>query len=350
MVSLEKRIDEARAKLGNRLTILGHHYQNEKVIKHVDVSGDSLELARMAARTSSEFIVFCGVHFMAESAALLAKPGQLVFLPEERADCIMAKMAPAKLLDTVMQKLCAGGRKVIPLTYVNSSLGIKAVCGKYGGSVCTSSNAEKMLTWAMEQGDAVLFVPDKNLGTNVARNLSMPLAEQHVLDIRQNGANLDLPEQMAAISGAKLLLWPGCCAIHARFNLKHIDKVRQDFPGVQVIVHPECTAEVVMAADFAGSTSALIKYVDAAPKGSKIAVGTEINLVLRLQNRYAGEKEVFPLMVSDCANMALVTEAKLADRLERIILDPAQANPLFISGNEAAPARKALEIMLELCK
>ena len=350
MASSKKRIEEARAKLGDRLIILGHHYQNEKVIRHADVSGDSLELARVAARTSAEFIVFCGVHFMAESAALLAKPGQLVFLPEERADCIMAKMAPAKLLDTLMQKLCANGRKVIPLTYVNSTLGIKAVCGKYGGSVCTSSNAKKMLTWAMGQGDAVLFVPDKNLGSNIARDLGMSEDEQHILDIRQNGANLDLPEQMEAINRAKLLLWPGCCAIHARFNLKRIDKARREFPDVQVIVHPECNPPVVMAADFVGSTSALIKYVDAAPEGSKIAVGTEINLVSRLQKRYAGQKEVFPLMLSDCDNMALVTEAKLANRLERIIMDPAQANPLVISGDEAVPARKALEIMLELCK
>ena len=345
--TLQERIDTARAQLGSRLTIFGHHYQNDAVIKHTDASGDSLELARMAARTPADFIVFCGVHFMGESAALLAKNEQKVFLPEERADCIMAKMAPAKLLNTVMQKLDANGRKVIPLTYVNSSLGIKAVCGKYGGSVCTSSNAEKMLTWAMNQGDAVLFVPDKNLGANIARNLGMPETEQHILDIRQQGANLDLPAQAASINQAKLLLWPGCCAIHARFGLKHIEQVRKDFPDVQVIVHPECTPPVVMAADFAGSTSALIKYVDSAPQGSNIAVGTEINLVRRLQQRYAGQKNVFPLMVSDCANMAMVTQAKLADLLERIIAG--QASPLVISGDLVAPARKALEIMLDVC-
>lgn len=348
MQQLKNEITQSRETLGRDLLILGHHYQHDDVIRHTDFSGDSLELARQAAKATAKNIVFCGVHFMGESAAALASAHQKIFLPAPDADCIMAKMVPFTLLDKVMQRLTANGRKIIPLTYVNSPLGVKAVCGKYGGSVCTSSNADKMLSWAMSQGDGVLFVPDKNLGRNTAHNLGLPESKQCVLNIQQDGSLLDSKEQKNAIANSDLLLWPGCCAIHAiRFKVKQIEELRNKIPGIQVIVHPECTPEVVLAADFSGSTSALIKYVATAPKGSNIAVGTEINLVKRLQNQYAGEKNIFPLAVSDCANMAKVTEEKLAAVLKNIIAGKAQ--PMEINAEQAVNARAALSTMLNVC-
>lgn len=271
------RIEELRKRLGPRVTILGHHYQDDTVIRHVDIRGDSLELARKVEHIDSEHIVFCGVYFMAESAALLAAPGQKVHLPEMSANCVMAQMAPADLADVILKK-CNRVRKVVPLTYVNSSLAVKAVTGKYGGAVCTSANAEKMMRWAVGQGDAVLFLPDKNLGRNVADALGLPRDRRHILNIRRAGAEMD----MGAVNAADLILWPGCCAIHARFNARQIESRRAEYPGARVVVHPECSPEVVALADAAGSTSFIINYVAEAREGDTIVIGTEINLVERL--------------------------------------------------------------------
>ena len=209
-----RAIEELRSKLGGRLTIVGHHYEQEATIQHCDIRGDSLELARRVPGIASDYIVFCGVYFMAESAALLAREGQQVLLPDHSADCVMAQMTPAQLLDRVLGRLTASGRKLVPLAYVNTSLAVKAVVGRYGGAVCTSANAEKMMNWAFRQGDGVLFLPDKNLARNTARKLGITGRDTHILDVRKTGEAVDLE----AADKAALVLWPGLCAIHARFH------------------------------------------------------------------------------------------------------------------------------------
>ena len=228
-----RAIEELRSKLGGRLTIVGHHYEQEDTIRHCDFRGDSLELARRVPGIASDYIVFCGVYFMAESAALLAREGQQVLLPDHSADCVMAQMTPARLLDRVLGRLTASGRKLVPLAYVNTSLAVKAVVGRYGGAVCTSANAEKMMDWAFRQGDGVLFLPDKNLARNTARKLGITGRDTHILDVRRTGEAVDLE----AADKAALVLWPGLCAIHARFHPGQIEAVRKADPSCKVIVH-----------------------------------------------------------------------------------------------------------------
>ena len=283
-----RAIEELRSKLGGRLTIVGHHYEQEATIQHCDIRGDSLELARRVPGIASDYIVFCGVYFMAESAALLAREGQQVLLPDHSADCVMAQMTPARLLDRVLDRLTASGRKLVPLAYVNTSLAVKAVVGRYGGAVCTSANAEKMMNWAFRQGDGVLFLPDKNLARNTARKLGITGRDIHILDVRKTGEAVDLE----AADKAALVLWPGLCAIHARFHPEQIEAVRKADPSCKVIVHPECSPEVVRAADGAGSTTYIIEYVRNAPDGAHIYVGTEINLVERLAREQEGRIRV----------------------------------------------------------
>lgn len=343
MNSHAETIARIRKDLGERLVIMGHHYQSDAVIRHVDLKGDSLELARKVETVRAEHIVFCGVYFMGESAALLAREGQKVYLPEEDANCVMSQMAPAARVDKVLRHLAGSGRTVVPLTYVNSSVGVKAVCGKHGGSVCTSANAETMMRWAMERGDAVLFIPDKNLGRNTANRLGIPENEWHMLNIRQDGDAVDTD----AAARARLLLWPGLCAIHARFNLRQIETARQQHPGVRVVVHPECSPEVVAASDAAGSTSFIINYVRQAPEGCAIAIGTEINLVERLAQEYRSRKTVVPLLESACSHMASVTEEKLAITLQDVANGTAEQVRVPIGFAEHA--RLALTRMLEAC-
>ncbi|MCC8193137.1 MAG: quinolinate synthase NadA [Deltaproteobacteria bacterium] len=339
------RIEELRRQLGSRVTILGHHYQDDSVIKHVDIRGDSLELARKVEDIESENIVFCGVYFMAESAALLARPGQKVYLPEMSANCVMAQMAPADYVETVLEK-CNRHRKVIPLTYVNSSVAVKGVAGKFGGAVCTSANAEKMMRWALGQGDAVLFLPDKNLGWNTADLLGIPESERHLLTIRKNGAEMD----MDAVNNARLLLWPGCCAIHARFNVRQVESRRKENPGCRVVVHPESSPAVVAKADAAGSTSYIIKYVEAAKKGDTIVIGTEINLVERLMEQYKDTLKIVPLLESECSHMDRTKPLNLQMALESIA-DP--GNPAWpscivtVDPVVAANAKLCLDRMLK---
>lgn len=336
-------IDRLRDQMGADLTLVGHHYQQQNVIRHCDFRGDSLELARRVAHIDAANIVFCGVYFMGESAALLAKPGQRVFLPEENADCVMALMSPATLVDRLITRLTASGRKLIPLAYVNTSLDVKAVVGKHGGAVCTSANAEKMLRWAMEQGDGVFFLPDKNLARNTARTLGIAEDRIHLLDIRKRGEAADL----AAAEKADLVVWPGLCAIHARFGVQHVAAVRAAHPGCSVVVHPECSPEVVRASDRAGSTSVIIDAVRNAPQGSTVAIGTEINLVRRLGRDNADRVTVVPLLSSECSHMAKVTPAKLHRTLER--LAKGTAEPVRIAPEVVEPARAALERMLTVC-
>jgi quinolinate synthase len=344
-----ERVRAAKRELGDALLLLGHHYQHDRVIQHMDIVGDSLELARKIPGASSRFIVFCGVFFMAESAAILTKPGQEVYIPAPDAKCVMSETAPAALVETVLRRLSSRGRRVIPLAYVNSSAAVKALCGKYGGAVCTSANAKTMLVWAFKQGDGVLFLPDRNLGQNTANQLGLPEQERLVLDIRGKGERFSF----AAADAAPLLLWPGCCAVHQRFSVAQIQAARAAHgPDARVAVHPECSPEVVAAADGAGSTSFLINYAREAPDGGAVIVGTEINLVQRLAERYAGRKRIVPLAVSACTNMGKGTEDKLALLLEGLVAKErsgAGPQPVRVDVAIAEPAALALQRMLDAC-
>ncbi len=313
------RIEALRQQLGHNLAIVGHHYQADAVINFTDLRGDSLELARKVASIDAANIVFCGVFFMAESAALLARKGQRVFLPDHAANCVMAQMAPADRLEAVLQRLNRHGRRIIPLAYVNTSLAIKAVVGHHGGAVCTSANAQTKLKWAMAQGDGVLFLPDKNLAQNTAKTLGISPDTHHIINIRQTGDNQGMPSIIAAAqTDARLFIWPGCCAIHAKFNTRQIASMRAQYPACHVVVHPECSPEVVNAADASGSTSFIIDYAKKLPQGATLVIGTEINLVNRLASEYANRLNIVPLHNAACSHMAKITAPKLLHTLESI--------------------------------
>jgi quinolinate synthase len=342
--ALFDRIEAVRKRLGPRLTILAHHYQIDEVYRHADHSGDSLELARRIPGLDAERIVFCGVWFMAESAAILARAGQSVFIPEDEAWCMMSATAPAPLLAATLGTLTSGGRRLIPLAYVNSSAEVKAVCGRYGGAVCTSANASRMLEWAFAQGDGVLFLPDKNLAMNTADALGVPPERRAILDVRGGGARIDA----AGAAGMDLLVWPGSCAVHARIKPAHVRAARERDPDALVIVHPECSPEVVAMADASGSTSKIIRFVADAPPDSTIYVGTEVTMVDRLARLHAPGKRVLSLCRSQCSHMAKTTEAKLAALLED--LEGAGAvPPVRVDESVRYDAGLALERMLAAC-
>jgi len=334
-------IENIKNEMDRELVILGHHYQSDRIIRHTDIQGDSLELARKIGGLSAKNIVFCGVHFMAETAAVLAEPEQSVFLPEQSATCVMADMAPASVAEKILTRLNREGRKIVPVAYVNSSLAIKNMCGKFGGSVCTSANAKTMLAWALDRGDGVLFLPDKHLGRNVADDLGVCAEDREILDIRSGGKYIDY----AKAGQKKMFFWPGLCAVHHRLKPEHLKKVRQNDPGAKIIVHPECMPEVVALADAKGSTSMIMDFVRQAAPGSTIYVGTEENMVRRLAADYAPEKTVKPIYPTFCSNMAKITPEKLLYTLN--YLNP--ENRIIVEENAAAQAKKALQIMLEVC-
>ncbi len=337
-------IHTIRDALGGELLILAHHYQADSVVQHADIAGDSLELARKIPGAEANHIVFCGVSFMAETAAMLAGPGQSAYLPDWTAGCIMSAMAPAPTLEAVLAELSRGGQRIVPLTYVNSSVDVKAVVGRAGGSVCTSANARLMLEWAFAQGDAVLFLPDKNLALNTAQAMGLDSGDVHVLNIQRQGREL----ASEAADRARLLVWPGCCAVHHnRFKPEQILAIRAEYPEARIAVHPECRPEVVQLADGAGSTSFLIRYAAEAAAGARVYIGTEINLVRRLAERHKGEKIVLPLAVSDCKNMGKITEARLAQTLRDI--EAGRAEPVTVDPETAQPAREAVQRMLDVC-
>jgi len=332
-----------KKELGEDLCILGHHYMAQDVFDHCDLTGDSLELARMVEEIRAPHIVFCGVYFMAESAALLARPGQKVYIAAEEADCVMSRMAPAPLLNRVLTRLCETGRHVVPLAYVNTSLSVKAVVGRFGGAACTSANAATMLRWALDQGGQVLFLPDQQLARNAAKSLGLAETAWHTLDIRGQGANIDL----TAAQKVRLLLWPGCCAIHARFRPELVEAARCAHPGCRIAVHPECRPETVEASDAVGSTSFLLRYVAESPAGSTLVVGTELSMVERLAREQAGRCTVLPLARSLCSHMALTTPERLLDCLRDIQAGTTRA--VAVPPEEAAPARDSLRRMLQAC-
>src|ERR1700740_863175 len=277
--SLDDRIAAAKARLGKDVVVLGHHYQRDEVVKFADFRGDSLKLSYQAAEADARYIVFCGVHFMAESADILRRAHQTVILPDLNAGCSMADMADIGQVEVCWDELSSlGDLKLVPITYMNSTAAIKSFTGEHGGSVCTSSNATAVMRWAFERGEKVLFLPDEHLGRNTAFRMGIPLDELIVWDpYRGFGGNS--PE---SIRKARVILWKGYCSVHQRFQPQQITKVRSENPGIRVIVHPECKFEVVQAADEIGSTEGIIRAVKAAPSGSKWAVGTEIHMVNRL--------------------------------------------------------------------
>jgi quinolinate synthase len=343
-------IEEIRRALGRELVTVGHHYQCDAVIRHTDMRGDSLQLARETANLDVPHIMFCGVYFMAESTALLAREGCQVHLPEPSAECSMALMSPEAVVENVMGILTRRGRRIVPLAYVNSTLAVKAVVGRHHGSICTSANAKTMLSWALEQGDAVLFLPDMNLGMNTADILGMLPDDLHVLDVRRKGQAVDCE----AADRARLLLWPGFCSIHTHFLVKHVAAVRDEHPDARVVVHPECTPDVVAASDAAGSTSFLIRYAAELPEGEILGVGTEINLVRRLAEEHKGRVAIFPLVESSCPHMAQTTEESLAAAMEALVAGRERQSPspylVRIPEEFKAPAREALERMLDVCR
>jgi len=331
------RIAAAKAALGQRLVILGHHYQRDEVLAFADLRGDSLKLARDASETKAEFLIFCGVHFMAETAAVLARPGQRVLIPDLSAGCYLADTATPAAVQAAWEHL--PGDEFTPITYVNSSAELKAFCGRHGGIVCTSGNAERAINWALAQRPRVLFFPDQHLGRNTARRLGIPLEEMLLWDTRR-------PPDVEAILRAKVILWPGACNVHRRFRPEHVDAIRQQLPGVRVVVHPECPAGVVDLADDVGSTAHIIAQVEAAPLGTRWAIGTEARLVHRLQAAHPEQQIVSLADVPPfCRTMSQITLGNLADVLEALT-DDRVVNQVTVDDETARWARVALEQML----
>ena len=346
---LRERIRAARAELGERLLILGHHYQRDDIIEFADFRGDSFKLAQQAAENSeADYIVFCGVHFMAESADILTTPEQTVILPNLAAGCSMADMAQPEDVYDAWADLSevVDTERVIPITYMNSAASLKAFVGKNGGAVCTSSNATAVLEWAFEQGDQVLFFPDQHLGRNTGKRLGIdPQSQTAVWSPRK--VNGGLSEDR--IRESKILLWQGHCSVHIRFRVDQIERAREEHPGVRVVVHPECTQQVVDAADADGSTEFIINYVRNGPPGV-YAVGTEINLVHRLNDEVAAEgKMAFCLdpVVCPCATMYRIHPAYLAWVTESLV-EGRVVNPITVDEDTREWARVALDRMLAI--
>ncbi|WP_431776006.1 quinolinate synthase NadA [Streptomyces cucumeris] len=347
---LVARARAAKEKLGDKVFVLGHHYQRDEVIEFADVTGDSFKLARdAAARPDAEYIVFCGVHFMAESADILTGDDQQVVLPDLAAGCSMADMATAEQVAECWDVLTEAGvaGTTVPVSYMNSSADIKAFTGKHGGTICTSSNAKRALDWAFGQGEKVLFLPDQHLGRNTAvRDMGMSLEDCVVYNPHKPGGGLTA-EQLRA---AKMILWRGHCSVHGRFSLESVEDVRARIPGVNVLVHPECKHEVVAAADYVGSTEYIIKALEAAPAGSKWAIGTELNLVRRLANRFADEgKEIVFLdkTVCFCSTMNRIDLPHLVWALESLAAGKV-VNRIQVDPETESFAKLALERMLAL--
>ncbi|MFG1806516.1 quinolinate synthase NadA [Streptomyces sp. NPDC049040] len=345
---LVERARAAKARLGEKVFILGHHYQRDEVIEFADVTGDSFKLARdAAARPEAEYIVFCGVHFMAESADILTSANQQVILPDLAAGCSMADMASAEQVAECWDVLADAGvaEVTVPVSYMNSSADIKAFTGRHGGTICTSSNARRALEWAFSQGEKVLFLPDQHLGRNTAvRDLGFAPEDCVVYNPHKPGGGLT-PEQLR---DAKMILWRGHCSVHGRFSLESVEDVRARIPGVNVLVHPECKHEVVSAADHVGSTEHIIKMLDAAPAGSAWAIGTELNLVRRLAKAHQDKQIVFlDKTVCFCSTMNRIDLPHLVWALESLA-DGKTVNRIEVDAETEHFAKLALEQMLAL--
>ncbi|MFI9836710.1 quinolinate synthase NadA [Nonomuraea sp. NPDC051941] len=345
---LVERARKAKEALGDRLFVLGHHYQRDEVIQFADVTGDSFKLARLAAaRPEAEFIVFCGVHFMAESADILTGDHQRVVLPDLAAGCSMADMATFDQVEECWEALEDAGLadQVIPVTYMNSSADIKAFCGRNGGAVCTSSNARRALDWAFSRGEKVLFLPDQHLGRNTAV-LEMGMSLEDCVVWNPHRPNGGLTQEQ--LERARMILWRGHCSVHGRFTAESVDDVRARIPGVNVLVHPECRHEVVLKADHVGSTEHIIQTLEAAPSGSSWAIGTELNLVKRLAQMFPDKSISFlDKTVCYCSTMNRIDLPHLVWALESLVLGEV-VNQITVDEDTAHWARAALDRMLAL--
>ena len=345
---LVARARAAKDALGDRVFVLGHHYQRDEVIQFADVTGDSFKLARdAAARPDADYIVFCGVHFMAESADVLTSPQQRVILPDLAAGCSMADMATGQqVLDAwdVLEDASVAD-VTIPVTYMNSSAAIKGFTGAHGGTVCTSSNAKRALQWAFEQGEKVLFLPDQHLGRNTAvLELGLTLDDCVLFDPHKPGGGLTAQQ----LRDAKMILWRGHCSVHGRFTAENVDDVRARIPDVNILVPPECRHDVVLKADLVGSTEFIIKTLDTAPAGSSWAVGTELNLVRRLADQHPDKQIVFlEKTVCYCATMNRIDLPHLVHSLESLVRGEV-VNQIVVDESVATNARLALDRMLAL--
>ena len=350
--SMDTRIAAARRELGGRVVILGHHYQRDEVIRFADFRGDSYKLAQEAARTSAEYIGFCGVHFMAESADVLAHDGQQVILPDLNAGCSMADMAEIGQVESCWDQLVAmgltdeTGAGITPLTYMNSTAAIKSFCGERGGLVCTSSNAPAAFNWAFTRNEKILFLPDQHLGRNTAFRMGIPLEQCVVWDpfMINGGTTLERLRQ------ARVILWKGHCSVHQRFLPEHVDTVRANYPGIRVIVHPECRWEVCQKADGIGSTEGLLKMIKDAPLGTSFAVGTEIHLVNRMGKEF-GKEDKMVITLDDsgclCTTMFRISPQHLCWALENLV-EGNVVNRIQVPEDVKHWAHVALDRMLEV--
>jgi quinolinate synthase len=347
---MDERIHAAREQLGRNVVILGHHYQRDEVIRFADFTGDSYKLSQQAANADGRYIVFCGVHFMAESADVLARSGQATVLPDLNAGCSMADMAEITQVEDAWDQFVNmglttdDGEGMTPITYMNSTAAIKAFCGERGGLVCTSSNAKGAFAWAFDKNPKLFFLPDQHLGRNTGHALGIPLDEMAVWDPYQLQGGLT-PDRLQR---AKVILWKGHCSVHQRFLPEHVDKVRAKFPGIRVIVHPECRLEVCEKADDIGSTERLIKIVNDAPAGTKFAIGTEIHLINRLA-KSTPDKMVITLDDAGClcTTMYRISPQHLCWALENLV-EGNVVNQVKVRDNIKHWARVALDRMLEI--
>jgi quinolinate synthase len=346
-----ERIERARAKLGDQVVILGHHYQRDEVVRFADFQGDSYQLSKEGAKVNAKYIVFAGVHFMAESAVVLGREDQVVILPNMKAGCSMADMANLTQVLTAWDELSDAlmddaSNHVMPITYMNSAANLKAFVGERGGAVCTSSNARGALEWAFSQREKVFFFPDQHLGRNTGKKMGIPLEQMVLWDpFKPYGGLTD-----QQIREAKVILWRGHCSVHQQFRPEHVDMWRKHHPDINIIVHPECAMEVVDKADYVGSTSYIIKTIEAAPSGSKWAVGTEIHMVNRLKN---AQTDKFVQLLSPfaclCSTMYRISPLDLANVLENLA-EGRVTNQIFVADDVTRNARLALDRMLAIPK
>jgi len=346
----QQRIEEAKRVLASRVLVLGHHYQRDEVFQHADISGDSLKLSRQAARSEAEYIVFCGVHFMAEVADILSRPEQQAILPSLAAGCSMADMASLARVESAWRELSAvlgdADQHITPVTYINSAADLKAFCGRHGGIVCTSSNARPILEWSFERRDKILFFPDQHLGRNTAYNMGIALDEMVVWDFDKPQGGLTVEQ----IRQARMILWKGFCSVHQMFKPEHIDLFRDKYPGGRVISHPEASFEVCQKSDAVGSTEYIIKTIVDSEPGSRWLVGTELNLVNRLheQVKHQGKHVHFmATTISMCSTMFRTDPPALLNVLEALV-DGRVINQIKVPEQDAAQARLALNRMLDI--
>lgn len=345
---INKRIQKARETLGDRLLILGHHYQRDSVIQYADSTGDSFALSQFAAQNdSAEFIIFCGVHFMAETADILTGPHQKVILPDMKAGCSMADMADIDQVETAwddLEEALGSTDGIVPVTYMNSTAALKAFCGQQGGTVCTSSNARATFEWAWARGDRVLFFPDQHLGRNTAAAMGIALEDMILWDPNKpQGGN-----SKEAIQGAKVILWRGHCSVHQHFQPSHPNFWRKQVEGIQILVHPECSHEVVSQADLVGSTAFIIKSVEAAAPGASFAIGTEHHLVNRLKDQHP-DKFITTLapFACQCSTMTRIDPLDLMEAMEGLV-EGRVINQITVEEEESHWAKVALERMLSI--